>query len=297
MLLGVLLDSVLGLSFLPRQIADAILAPRDHVANFLRSLVSWFARLAARVLPGAGGSDLTRHVTGQGEGRTASVWLKKTGGGVSVRVVASPEMNLGQQLAAWRQVRPNDRRFQGKVAQAQSLYNSALSAGTDVQRLLDAVPAAPGPAAGPGGRRTMLNRGRLDRAMDEALAALTQFAPITAQLEAEAGGCSIGGGMCFGTGTLLDGRPIEEITCGRKLRTYAPASDHVADESAWDATSLRPFRLDLDHGDGNGVQASLLRPADLQSAAVGGSARLDLPEMGAVGWARVTAVEPCPPLD
>jgi hypothetical protein len=35
----------------------------------------------------------------------------------------------------------------------------------------------------------------------------------------------------------------------------------------------------------------------LQSAAVGGSARLDLPEMGAVGWARVTAVEPCPPLD
>jgi hypothetical protein len=44
----------------------------------------------------------------------------------------------------------------------------------------------------------------------------------------------------------------------------------------------------------------LLRPLEWVSAQAvnsGGVVRLDMPEMGAVGWARVVAVELCPPLD
>jgi hypothetical protein len=63
---------------------------------------------------------------------------------------------------------------------------------------------------------------------------------------------------------------------------------------------VRLVRLELDYGGGDGVDALLLRDLGwLRDRAVveGGVAYLDLPEMGAVGWARVESVGPCPELE
>ncbi len=57
------------------------------------------------------------------------------------------------------------------------------------------------------------------------------------------------------------------------------------------------MRLELDYGDGAGVEADLLRPVGWETAVEGGVVWLEMPEMGAVGWARVRAVEPCPELE
>jgi hypothetical protein len=59
--------------------------------------------------------------------------------------------------------------------------------------------------------------------------------------------------------------------------------------------AVRLVRLFLDKGDGGWTKAELLRPAEW--AAEGQKVWLGLPEMGAVGWAEVRAVEPCPPLE
>jgi hypothetical protein len=64
-----------------------------------------------------------------------------------------------------------------------------------------------------------------------------------------------------------------------------------------DPAGLRLLRLVLDYGGGDGVTIELLRPPGWQAAVVGGVVWLDMPEMGAVGWARVLAVDPCPELE
>jgi hypothetical protein len=61
-----------------------------------------------------------------------------------------------------------------------------------------------------------------------------------------------------------------------------------------DPANVRLVRLFLDKGDGHWTKAELLRPAAW--AAMGQKVWLGLPEMGAVGWAEVRAVEPCPEL-
>jgi hypothetical protein len=65
---------------------------------------------------------------------------------------------------------------------------------------------------------------------------------------------------------------------------------------AWlrDPANVRLVRLFLDKGNGHWTKAELLLPAAW--ATMGQKVWLGLPEMGAVGWAEVRAVEPCPEL-
>ena len=63
---------------------------------------------------------------------------------------------------------------------------------------------------------------------------------------------------------------------------------------------LRAVSLYLENGPEDWVDVALLRPVQwLEELGVveGGVVYLDLPDVGVVGWARVRAVEPCPPLE
>ncbi len=89
------------------------------------------------------------------------------------------------------------------------------------------------------------------------------------------------------------GAPIAEVRPGWALAWRPGMRARVRPNRS----GLRLVRLELDYGDGAGVEADLLRPVGWEAAVEGGVVWLEMPEMGAVGWARVRAVEPCPELE
>jgi Pretoxin HINT domain len=108
-------------------------------------------------------------------------------------------------------------------------------------------------------------------------------------------------------------RPIQDIRVGDRVLTNAasrglvpsetrgvlPSSEPLLDAEDVDQETWRQVDLAMPEGPGGDLKMALLRPrwwVQAVGAKAGGTIGLDLPEMGAVGTARVVGVSPCPPL-
>jgi hypothetical protein len=106
---------------------------------------------------------------------------------------------------------------------------------------------------------------------------------------------------CFGLfAPTLRTKPIEEIAVGDRVAGYNPLREQV-DEELPEPDSSTWRRVDLEMRKENGLQLwiQLLRPIEWLTENGVESQKtipLNLPEMGAVGHALVTAVKPCPPI-
>ncbi len=111
----------------------------------------------------------------------------------------------------------------------------------------------------------------------------------------------------------ISARPIQDIRVGDRVLTRAPepepgqgatpgvlpASEPSVDAEEVDPATWRRVDLVMPDGFGGDLEIVLLRPlwwVEAAGARAGGTVDLDLPEMGAVGTARVVSVGPCPPL-
>ena len=231
------------------------------------------------------------------------VWLRKRGAGVEVVAQASPTEDVGKKLDELAELPGLSDEAKGLLEEARKELETARQAGEKMNALLSApAPAAAAPAEGgaPAAAGGGLDRKGLEEATDAAVASAKRLADLLAMLDKAAGGCATGIPAPEGQCLAQDGRPladhgaptpIAEMDAG--WRVWPPGA---AARPAPDRESLRLYRLALDYGGGAGTAARLLRPPGWQSAAEGGVVWLDLPEMGAVGWARVLGVEACPAL-
>ncbi|MCP4594565.1 MAG: hypothetical protein GY842_27860, partial [bacterium] len=95
--------------------------------------------------------------------------------------------------------------------------------------------------------------------------------------------------------------PIQQVRLGQRVPGRNPElsdADRAAIEPV-DPAMWRTVSLKLTKPDGSDLETHLLRPRrwlDTEGVTVGRQVYLDLPEMGTVGWAAVTAVAPCPTL-
>jgi Pretoxin HINT domain len=119
-------------------------------------------------------------------------------------------------------------------------------------------------------------------------------------------GCPKATGSCFprdgSDDTWLGRQSPAEVEVGWLVPTF------IADERYRHPTSkrlprerekLRVLACNLEKADGNGVAIRLLRRLEWleeEGLVVGGLVWLHMPEMGVVGWAKVDALEECPPL-
>ncbi len=111
-------------------------------------------------------------------------------------------------------------------------------------------------------------------------------------------------GQCFTGDTLVRGPAglvlLAQRLPGRLVLTYPDSASETAVSRRAEREGLRLIHLELDYGGGDGVEALLLRGEEwlaAQCVLPGGVLWLDMPEMGAVGWAWVKEVMPCPPLE
>ncbi len=108
-------------------------------------------------------------------------------------------------------------------------------------------------------------------------------------------------------------KPIQNVRVGDRVLTRAPepepgqsatpgvlpASEPSIDAEEVDPATWRRVDLSMPEGPGGDLEIVLLRPSwwvESAGARAGEMIPLDLPEMGAVGAARVARVAPCPPL-
>jgi hypothetical protein len=97
--------------------------------------------------------------------------------------------------------------------------------------------------------------------------------------------------------------PIRAIRLGMRVMTIQPGERVgllIPDQIVYSAAELRAIYFAVTDEDGNRVKIGLLRNVDWLRAhgvEVGRPVWLDMPEMGVEGYAVVTAVEPCPPLE
>jgi hypothetical protein len=121
-------------------------------------------------------------------------------------------------------------------------------------------------------------------------------APVKAGPEArEAALASIAG---QGAGAVVL-RRIETIRLGQRVLGQNPLGGSGAEPEP-DPAMWRQVDLELVKSQGRILYAVLLRNQawlEEHRARVGGKLWLDMPEMGARGWAKVTAVGPCPPIE
>jgi hypothetical protein len=94
-------------------------------------------------------------------------------------------------------------------------------------------------------------------------------------------------------------RRIETIRLGQRVLGRNPLR-RAGGEPEPDPATWRQLDLELHKAHGRLLYAALLRgPGWLEEhqVRVGGTVWLDMPEMGARGWAKVLALGPCPPID
>jgi hypothetical protein len=93
-------------------------------------------------------------------------------------------------------------------------------------------------------------------------------------------------------------RRIETIRVGQRVLGRNPLREQV--EHGAEPATWRLLHLEMRKVNGRQLYVELLRPLSWlqeQQARVGGRVYLDLPEMGAQGWATVTAIAPCPEIE
>lgn len=104
-------------------------------------------------------------------------------------------------------------------------------------------------------------------------------------------------------GTLVTSRrgkiAIESVQPGDRVVTYLDGDSRQSSEPdmAVDSATWRLFHLELAKSDGGAVTIALLRPSDWLAQLdrnANGQVLLTLPELDAVGYAQVVAIEPCP---
>ena len=108
-----------------------------------------------------------------------------------------------------------------------------------------------------------------------------------------------------------EGRAIQDVKVGDRVLTRAsdlepdlrsaagvlPASEPSLDAEEVDEATWRRVDLSMPEGPGGDLEITLLRPSwwvDAAGARAGGTVRLNLPEMGVEGVARVDAIGRCP---
>lgn len=108
--------------------------------------------------------------------------------------------------------------------------------------------------------------------------------------------------IVFATGKQADHRThsvrrIETIGVGDRVLGRNPLRQQVEHAAEPESATWRLLRLEMRKSNGRLLYVELLRPLSWlgQDKIRGGAQlRLDLPEMGAQGWANVTAIDPCP---
>jgi hypothetical protein len=93
---------------------------------------------------------------------------------------------------------------------------------------------------------------------------------------------------------------IETIRPGQRMLGRNPLREEVERGEEPEAATWRLIRLEMRKANSRQMRAEWLRPLpwlEKQQGHVGGRVRLDLPEMGAVGWATVIAIDPCPEIE
>ena len=110
-------------------------------------------------------------------------------------------------------------------------------------------------------------------------------------------------GRCLRAGTASlngNGRTvtrIEERQVGEGVFTHRGARSELAELIKRNPEQWKVLRARLEERDENAIEVNLLRHVTelaTQKAVPGGMVYLDLPEMGACGWARVLGIDPCP---
>jgi hypothetical protein len=99
-------------------------------------------------------------------------------------------------------------------------------------------------------------------------------------------------------GQVAQLRRIETIRLGERVLGRNPQRQGAVEPEP-DPATWRQVDLELSKDNGRLLYAGLLRGPEWLAAhkpEVGGRVWLDLPEMGALGWAKVLAVGPCPPI-
>lgn len=101
------------------------------------------------------------------------------------------------------------------------------------------------------------------------------------------------------TAAALPSRNIEDIQLGDRVAGWNPLREEVDNSPEPEEATWRKIVLEMRSETGGTVELQFLRPltwlAD-HAAQQGGIIAVDMPELGAVGTARVLSIEPCPPI-
>jgi RHS repeat-associated protein len=289
--------SLAGLGTLPDKVAAAIETLSKKIQGWLTEVFEGLLNAGQRLLglgpkvasAAADRGRLTPSVASQPDKsgkprRKVEVWLSLQNGAPVVMARSNPTELLEKTLGRLKQ-RGADAK---QLGDEEKLYRQTRADGTTLAAPLVGK-ASSLPPKGQGG------------------APLRQKEKVAADLQALANGlahlttCPSGGAAkaaCFSYAVRqgLQGGLIGEARPGRRTATHPGGGG----EPARDPAGWRQVALELDYGGGDGVDVLLLREAAWlagQGVSAGGVMRLDLPEMGAVGWARVKALEACPPLE
>ena len=299
-----------GLEVIPQTIRDVVgelvgIVPNE-VKDLLLKLKAWIWDKIKALVGGLFGK--TRWVA---HGREHELWIDYNEG--KVLTSGSPAVNARDELTRLEELakKAEDTTALGLIAKARTLVASMEKLIVQAKEEAAAAPAAKGKEGEPAPKAAKKKTGA-QAALDKDTGPLaTMLKEIQERVEGGAGGsCALRAGapgagagaaaaakcLVGATRPLLQrglGAPIAEVRPGWALAWRPGMRARVRPNRS----GLRLVRLELDYGDGTGVEADLLRPVGWESAMEGGVVWLEMPEMGAVGWARVRAVEPCPELE
>ncbi len=265
------------------------------VETALNKVLDWLIGVGKNLLGIGSGKGSSDQVTPriQSKNKKVAVWLEQRKGKMVLMAHASDDEPLLDKVHALCETTP---KLKGMVKDEETKIAATEKKGADVVKPLTA--ATPTIAKG-ADKVVHKEKADLDKRLQEA-------ADEYEALLAASGGCGCAKpkkGTCFGYTdrarryrALRGWQRLGEWRPGQRTLTGMPAREAMRPEP----TQLRLVRLQLDYGDGHGVDVQLLRDLEwLRQEAVvpEGVCWLDLTEMGAVGRARVLSVEACPELD
>ena len=320
---GILFKFLMGflsLDQLPVWVAEAISALRNGVQNLLKKLMGALLGVGLRLL-GAVGSVLPDDEQGRMTKKVAAksdpsvtVWLQEQkNGDVVVMAEASKKEPLLKKLESQAGTSGQGCATSGGKPSAGILakLNATETKGKVLKNEVRKAEKPPPKTKGP---KVAKPKKQVQKQKKEAEKDLPALAEAAAQKKKATSGCgcgtatnsgggkskgSKGGGTCIDIGTevrfLGKRENLGQSRVGRRIKGEGSAPSKEPDRE-W----LRLVRLELDYGDGNGLEAELLRGVDwlAENLAIEGSVLwLDLPEVGLSGWATVRTIAGCPGLE
>ena len=320
---GILFKFLMGflsLDQLPVWVAEAISALRNGVQNLLKNLLGALLGVGLRLL-GAVGSVLPDDEQGRMTKKVAAksdpsvtVWLQEQkNGDVVVMAEASKKEPLLKKLESQAGTSGQGCATSGGKPSAGILakLNATETKGKVLKNEVRKAEKPPPKAKGP---KVAKPKKQVQKQKKEAEKDLPALAEAAAQKKKATSGCgcgtaknsgggkskgSKGGGTCIDIGTevrfLGKRENLGQSRVGRRIK-----GEGKLPRKEPDCELMRLVGLELDYGDGNGLEAELLRGVDwlAENLAIEGSVLwLDLPEVGLSGWATVRTIEGCPGLE